>query len=74
MTLDFKIGDKVEKVGSYAFRGVVDSVFQKQNGTWMLAVEIASEDYLGCRCENCLDPNGAGMIHIFRPEQFKKRV
>lgn len=68
----FKIGDKVEKVGSYAFRGTVVSIFDKVDGTAMICVEITKQDYMGCQCPNCLDPNGAGMIHIFRPDQFQK--
>lgn len=72
MKPEFQPGDKVEKKDGYSFRGIVLSVYKKLNGDWRMDVEIPTEDFMGCTCPNCEDPNGAGMIHIFNPEQFKK--
>lgn len=70
MTHKFKIGDKVEKISGYTFRGTVVSVYEKLNGDPRVDVEVSKEDYHGCTCVNCEDPNGAGMIHIFNPDQL----
>lgn len=69
---DFKRGDRVEKISGYTFRGVVLSVYQKLNDAWVVDVEMNTEEYRGCRCPNCIDPNGNEMIHIFNPAQLRK--
>lgn len=70
-------GDNVCRVDSYTFRGVVLAVFRKLKGLelagkWLVAVEIPAELATECQCENCQDPNGAGMVHIFTPFQLRK--
>jgi hypothetical protein len=69
----FKRGDKVMKISGYSFRGVVIAIYQKLNGEWRMDVEIPGAEFpASCLCINCSDPNGAGMIHIFNPDQFRK--
>lgn len=54
----FRIGQRVHKLGGYAFPGVVVARFRTLTGGRRYVVE-------------CTAPGAAGMLHIFRPGQLE---
>ncbi len=59
---DFKVGDKVEKIGGdYTFIGYVLCVYYKRDGK-SIRVDVEMDNNGG---------SGDGMIHIFSPKQLR---
>lgn len=55
-----KVGDLINKVGGYAFEGVVVSAFTTLRGEERIVAELTTS-------------NGLGMLHVFSPEQLIRR-
>ncbi len=71
---DLMWGDPIEKIDGYTFRGKFLAYVKKMNGLIRLVAEMDTDAVQHCKCENCLDPNGDGMLHIFSPEQMRRRT
>lgn len=68
----YEWGDPIKKVGGYSFRGKFLGEVTKMDGTPLVVCELDTDAVLHCKCMNCLDPNGDGLVHIFRPDQIEK--
>lgn len=55
--VEFKVGDKVEKIKGYMWPGIIVSTFTTLKGETRVVVE-------------CTVPEVAGALHIYSPEQI----
>ena len=61
IVMEFNVGDKIRKVGGYAFDGEVVSVFKNTKGQ----IRIVAEHY-GSQTES-----SGGLLHIFAASQIE---